>query len=97
MGQLKRTGLAITTALLLIAPSVVGNAQQRPLKEQVIGTWTLVSGSQIGPNARGMLILDPSGHMSMQIIRPGQAKKFAANNRTQGTPGREQIRLPCKA
>jgi hypothetical protein len=76
------TGLAIPLLLLVC----VGNAdaQHKPLKEQVVGVWSLVSGSQVGADANGLLILDGSGHMSMQIIRPGRPK-FASNSRMQGS------------
>lgn len=76
------TRLAIPLALVVSVTSA--EAQQRPLKEQVAGVWSLVSGSQIGADANGLLILDSSGHMSMQIIRPGRPK-FASNSRMQGT------------
>ena len=76
------TRLAIPLALVVSVTSA--EAQQKPLKEQVAGVWTLVSGSQIGADANGLLILDSSGHMSMQIIRPGRPK-FASNSRMQGT------------
>lgn len=75
--------LAMISALVVAAPSGV-NAQQKPLKEQVVGTWILVSGSQIGPDANGMLVLDATGRMSMQIMSPGRPK-FASNARVKGT------------
>ena len=77
-------GAAVSAWLVIGLPSDA-RAQQTPLKEQVVGTWTLVSGSQIGPDAIGMLVLDARGHMSMQIMSPGRPK-FAVNSRVNGTP-----------
>jgi hypothetical protein len=74
--------MMLAAALLLLAPA---QAQvQKTFKEQVVGVWSLVSGSQIGPNAVGLLILDASGSMSMQIMNPDRMK-FASNSRTQGS------------
>ncbi len=85
MDRTRILALTIMPALFLAPPPMGANGQQKSLKELATGTWTLASGSAIGADAKGMLILDASGHMSMQIIRPGRAK-FAANNRMQGNP-----------
>jgi hypothetical protein len=84
------TGIRFLTAILLAtlltaALSGNGNAEQKSLKDLAVGTWTLVSGSAIGADAKGMMVLDAKGNMSIQIIKPGRPK-FAANNRTKGTP-----------
>jgi Lipocalin-like domain len=70
-------------------------AQQKSLKEQLIGTWTMVSnvnmrpdGSRyeaLGPNPKGVFMLDGNGRFAILIM--GEARrKFASNNRLQGTP-----------
>jgi hypothetical protein len=67
-------------------------AQQRSLKEQLIGTWTFVSstgklpdGSPLwGSNPKGLLIFTENGRFSSHIVRSDR-KKFASNNRLQGT------------
>jgi hypothetical protein len=71
----RRTTLAVTTTALLCL--VVGLsasnsiAQQKPLKEQLVGTWTLVSSDQVRPdgskvqqfgaNPKGINVFDPNG------------------------------------
>jgi hypothetical protein len=69
-------------------------AQQKSLKEQLIGIWTFASSidtnkdgsksNRWGPNAKGQLMLDPSGRFSFMISR-ASIPKFAAGNVNQGT------------
>src|ERR1700730_7359488 len=69
-------------------------AQQKSLKEQLIGIWTFASSidtnkdgtktNRWGPNAKGQLMLDPSGRFSFMISR-ASIPKFAASNVNQGT------------
>jgi hypothetical protein len=69
-------------------------AQQKSLKEQLIGIWTFASSidtnkdgtksNRWGPNAKGQLMLDPSGRFSFMISR-ASIPKFAAANVNQGT------------
>src|SRR5215467_1752528 len=68
-------------------------SQQKSLKEQLIGTWTLVSATQVtkegvksdrwGPNPRGA-ILEANGRYSFMIFRT-DVPKFASNNMNQVT------------
>lgn len=60
----------------------------------LIGHWTLVSVKNeqdgkttepLGPNPKGLFILDRSGRYALQIFRP-DLPKFASNNRNTGTP-----------
>ena len=88
-------GAKMLAALLLAVVLVAGNAaaQQKTLKEQLIGTWTFISstskaadGSPVwGGNPKGLLIFTESGRYSSHIVR-SDVPKFAANNRLQGTP-----------
>src|SRR6267142_2258638 len=83
------------TALGLVM--VPGNAlaQQKTLKEQIIGTWTIVSSDStapdgkkeqlFGPNPKGILVFDASGHTVQVIVRP-DVPKFKIDNRLKGTP-----------
>jgi hypothetical protein len=69
-------------------------AQQKSLKEQLIGNWTFASSidtnkdgtksNRWGPNAKGQLMLDPSGRFSFLISR-ASIPKFAVANVNQGT------------
>jgi Lipocalin-like domain len=93
----RRSVLAIsaTTALGLVLLPSLGVAQQKSLKEQLLGTWTIVSVDNVapdgskrqlfGPDPKGTIILDASGRYAQILVRPGRPK-FASNNRLQGTP-----------
>jgi hypothetical protein len=64
-------------------------SQQKSLKDQLIGTWTLVSATQMtkegvktdrwGPNPRGRATFDADGRYSFMIFR-SDVPKFASNN-----------------
>jgi lipocalin-like protein len=69
-------------------------AQQKTLKDQVTGHWIFVSSidtnkdgtktNRFGPNAKGLVMFDPSGRFSFFISR-ADIPKFAANSINQGT------------
>ena len=86
-----------TMALLFLGiglPASNAVAQQKSLKEQLVGTWTFVSAVNTRPDgtkfdpfdgrATGVLMSDSTGHFSWQIIR-SDIPKLASNNRLQGT------------
>ena len=89
-------GLTIT-ALLCAGIFSVGHAQaqQKALKDQLVGTWSLVSNENVaadgtkrqpfGPSPKGILILDANGQYAQVFTHIGRPK-FKANNRLQGTP-----------
>ncbi len=87
--------LPVMVAVAVLWFGTCANAQgKKPLKEQVIGTWTLVSevaykGGQtsmpLGPNPQGQMMFDPNGRFIMIIARP-DLPKFAAGKRDAGTP-----------
>ena len=70
-------------------------SQQKSLKEQLVGTWIIVSVDNVrddgskaelfGPNPKGILIYTSDGHFTLVNMR-GDLPKFAAKNRDQGTP-----------
>ncbi len=90
-----RTNIAAALAALTLAALLSNDAgaQQKALKEQLVGTWTFISttgkladGSPVwGPNPKGLLIFTDNGRYSSVITRTGVAK-FASKNRMQGTP-----------
>jgi hypothetical protein len=94
--MVRRSLVIFAIALFGLAfwPSI-GISQQRSLKEQVVGTWIIVSvdnmrddGSKtelFGPNPKGILIYTSDGHFTLVNMR-GDLPKFAAKNRDQGTP-----------
>jgi Lipocalin-like domain len=70
-------------------------AQQRSLKEQLVGTWIIVSNDAtapdgkkeqlFGPNPKGISVFDASGQWVQIIVHP-DVPKFKVNNRLKGTP-----------
>jgi hypothetical protein len=80
-------------ALVMLPSGAIG--QQKSLKEQLAGTWTLVSSDTVAPNgtrtptfgatAKGIAVFDPGGRYTFSFTSTG-LPKFASNNRTNGTP-----------
>jgi hypothetical protein len=79
---------AMTTFALALLPT--GSiAQQKSLKEQLVGTWTALSAETTGPNgakqqfygapAKGILILDAGGIYAQVLARPGRPKLKSIN------------------
>lgn len=73
---------------ILSSPVAAQNATE------LVGTWSLVSSvterdgvitDQFGAGAKGMLVLDGTGHFMLTIIGP-DLPKFSSNNRASGTP-----------
>jgi hypothetical protein len=68
--------------------SVDARAQQKSMKEQLVGTWRYVAsnatrpdGSSLwGENANGLFILTENGNFSWQVFRSDRPR-FASNNR----------------
>src|SRR5215467_529581 len=69
-------------------------AQKKTLKEQLVGSWLIVTADNIrpdgsrfqslGPNPKGIMMFDANDWFSFQIAQPGRPK-FASDNRLQGT------------
>src|ERR1041384_8521400 len=77
--------LSAVAALCLGLCGASAAAQQATLKDQLVGTWTMVSSTaRCGTNPKGQMILLPNGRYSFMISRV-DVPKFAANNVTQGT------------
>ena len=87
--------LVVASALLLVTGLFAGDgfAQEKKLKDQLVGTWEFVGstgknadGSPIwGANPKGLIIFTDNGRYSSHIVR-SDVPKFAAKNRLQGTP-----------
>jgi hypothetical protein len=89
----RRTTLAMTTtALLCFAVGFSASdslAQQQSLKEQLIGTWTLVSSDQVRPdgskleqfgvNPKGINVFDTNGRFFVMVASADESK-IASNN-----------------
>jgi hypothetical protein len=90
--------LALTTISLLcagVALSASGlQAQQKSLKDQLVGSWTLVSWERINPdggkvqafgaNPRGVTTFDATGRFSLIFLR-SDLPKLASNDRLKAT------------
>lgn len=89
LGRVLLAGAALVVSLP--APAA---GPARSLKQQLVGTWSIVSdtfeggGNKVevfGPHPKGSMILGADGHFSVVITR-GDVPQFAANNRMKGTP-----------
>lgn len=88
-------GLILLTAFEPALAASQAAAQQKSIREQLVGTWTLVSwelvggdGSKFAPvvggDVKGLMIFLENGRFSQQII--SERPKFASNERLSGTP-----------
>ena len=85
---------SLITALGLALLPATSGAQQKSLKDQMVGNWTLVSTTNtapngakselFGPNPKGLLIFESNGRFS-QISMRSDLPKFGTNNRATGT------------
>ena len=79
--------------LALLSGSAV--SQQTSLKQELVGTWTLVSNDNVaadgtkrqnfGPNPKGIMIFDADGRYALIAVNPARPK-FASKTRLDGTP-----------
>lgn len=91
--------LGLTVSAFFLTGVLLGvghpSAQQRPLKDQLIGTWTLVSSEVVEPNGnrgplvkgsdvQGLMIFTEGGKVSFQVI--GAHPMIASNDRLKMTP-----------
>ena len=77
---------AVTVLGIVLLPGTSAVAQQKSLKEQLVGTWTFVTSTdnRWGPNPKGMLVFDANGRYVL-VINRSDLPKFAANRVDQGT------------
>jgi hypothetical protein len=85
-------GLALTVG---IASHGIAQQQAESVKQQLVGTWFLVSDvatrpdgtrfEPFGDNPKGILMFDSMGYFSAQYSGDAR-RKVAANNRLEGTP-----------
>jgi lipocalin-like protein len=93
---MQRRNILGISALVVGLAMVPGgaSAQQKSIKDQLVGTWTLLLDDNIkddgthvpafGPNPEGSLIFTADGHYSLQIFRHGRPA-FASKDRLTGT------------
>jgi len=95
MNRRSNLNLSAITALTLVMMTVGAAAQQKSLKEQLIGTWIAVSNESTAPdgkkeqlfgaNPKGITVYDASGQWVQIIVNPA-VPKFKIDNRLKGTP-----------
>jgi hypothetical protein len=89
----RRATLAMTTTALCLAVGLSASdslAQQKSLKEQLLGTWTLVSSdqvrpdgsklSQFGANPKGINVFDANGRFFLMMSSAGFLVVASADN-----------------
>ena len=92
----RRSVLSVSAVMALAAavmPSSVA-AQEKSLKDQLVGTWIFVSAQDVkpdgtkvdpwGPNPKGVAMYDAKGRFTFMIMR-SDLPKFVSNNRAQAT------------
>jgi hypothetical protein len=95
MNGRKAFGLSLAAALGLAVLPGGAIGQQKLLKDQLVGTWTLVSWEQdvpngpkykrFGDNPKGYNIFDANGRFFIMFARP-DLPKIASNNPSTPTP-----------
>ena len=94
---MSRYSMVVLTTLALLSSGIALSpgdalAQQKSLKEQLVGTWILVSSAIIRPdgtktdrpNLKGIVIYTSAGHFALVNVR-ADLPKLAANNRARAT------------
>jgi hypothetical protein len=93
----RRSILSLPAFVGLGLPALVSSAaaQQKTIKDQIVGTWTFVSALDVhpdgkkvdrwGPNPKGIFMFDPHGHFT-QFITRSDLPKIAAGASDKGTP-----------
>ena len=93
---MKPIKISLVTSLALLGSTILpaGAEPERKFKDQLIGSWRLVSiknlradGSKyelFGPNAKGIVIFDRNGAYSFQIMRATRPL-FVAESRLEGS------------
>src|SRR5436190_24240761 len=86
--------VAVCAATILGLASVPSSTVAQSLKEQLVGTWVVVSvvneldGKKVepfGPKLVGYFMFAPTGHFQVNIVHPDRPK-FPAKIRAGGTP-----------
>ncbi len=88
------TGMAIVGLTLTLTP-VAGFAQQKSIKDQIVGNWSSVFWEQtypdgrkeqpFGANPKGITIFEANGRFAAILLNP-DLPKLESNNRVKPTP-----------
>jgi hypothetical protein len=95
MKRRSTVGVSAITALGFACLSGHAVAQQQTLRQQLVGSWVLVSNDNLAPdgtkrqlygqNPKGILILAADGHYAQVQVNPDRPK-FKGKTRLDGTP-----------
>jgi hypothetical protein len=87
--------IRIVAVLALVLAGSQASAQQKSLREGIVGTWNFVVAEVVAPDGKksfpfgetpkGILIFSADGHFA-QIHVASDVPKIASNNRLTGTP-----------
>jgi hypothetical protein len=90
-----RTMSALVLFGLALLPGSSAIGGEKSLREQLVGTWKIVSVNNtrpdgsikqiFGPNPKGIAVFDARGNTAIILMRSDRPK-FATNNRDLGTP-----------
>jgi hypothetical protein len=96
---LQAAGLSLVMAAIAFAfLSTSAVSQQNSLKDQLVGTWTLVSFEMVRPDGskgyfgttpKGVHTFDASGHFTLIFMRP-DLPRFSSGDQTKVTPEEAQ-------
>ena len=99
MNRRNALNISMITALGLALPLSGAVAQTKSVKDQLVGTWTLVSWEQankdgtkqqdFGANPKGLASFDGSGRFFVMFARP-ELPKIASTDRLKVTPQEAQ-------
>jgi hypothetical protein len=99
MSRRNTVGLVVSAALVLAYLQGSAVSQQNSLKDQLVGTWTLISfelvrpdgskGYLFGTNPKGVNTFDANGHFTLIFMRP-DLPKLASGDQTKVTPEEAQ-------
>jgi hypothetical protein len=94
MNRCTLLGISAVTLSAVALMAGVPLAQQKTLKDQIVGTWVMVSnvttrpdGSKVdtfGPNPKGITVFDSGGRVTVVVTR-SDLPKFASNSRAGGS------------
>ena len=86
-----RLAILVTILGSIISPA---NAQQKPIKDEIVGAWSLVavtaelatgtSAEPFGASPKGIIIFTPDGHFALFQSR-SELPKIASNDRAKAT------------
>ena len=80
----RRSILSAIAAVGLVMSLNGAMAQTKSLKDQLVGSWTLVSAEPYGTNPKGSYMFDANGRFSAILMR-NDLPKYTSNSRTQAT------------